>query len=97
MIEVVLVFGLVVFAGMALILAKLPRRMSLWLLGHHMWLDIAVTLITLWIHMGTMTGLMAAAVAGLTCSFVTSSARTVVGYRRDGKYYPGWINLKRTT
>ena len=93
MLEAALVFGIVIFAGIALILAKLPTRTALILLGHHIWLDLVVTIVTLWIHWGTMTGLMSAAIAGLMCSFATAGARRVFGYIRSGVYYPGMLHL----
>lgn len=94
MIEAVFTFGLVIFIGIAAILVKLPRRTALWLLGHALWLDILVTLFALAIHWGTVTGLMAAAVAGLMCSVTTSFARWLIGYTRGKKYYPGVIKVR---
>jgi len=94
MVEAALVFGIIIAVGIAAILIKLPTRTTLWLLGRAMWLDVAVTILTLWIHWGTMTGLMSAAVAGLICSMTTSCARWLVGYTRGGVYYPGVIVLE---
>lgn len=93
MLEAALVFGAIIALGIALILIKLPTRVALKLLGRAMLLDIAVTIFTLWIHWGTMTGLMAAAVAGMICSVVTSVARRAFGYIRKGVYHPGYLNL----
>jgi nucleoside permease NupC len=94
MIEASLVFGLVIFAGILLILAKLPRHMSLRLLHHHTLVDIGVTALALWIHWGTMTGLMAAAVAGMCCSLATSGARHLFGWiDGDGLYHRGWFSV----
>jgi hypothetical protein len=89
MLEAALTFGLIIFAGIALILWKLPVRTRYWLLGHHMWLDIFVTVLTLWIHWGTVTGLMSAAMAGMMCALATSATRYIVGYTHKGVYYPG--------
>jgi hypothetical protein len=93
MIEATLTFGLIIFVGMAAILIKLPTRMMLWLLGQALWVDVFVTVFALVIHWGTMTGLMAAAVAGLMCSFTTTAARWLVGYTRRGKYRPGLFKV----
>lgn len=93
MLEAALVFGAIIAAGIAFILLKLPTRTALKLLGRAMLLDIFVTVLTLWIHWGTMTGLMAAAVAGLICSVVTGIGRRSFGYIRKGVYHPGWLNL----
>jgi energy-coupling factor transporter transmembrane protein EcfT len=48
--------GFLIFTGVALILAKLPRRTMLRVLKHDLLLDIAVSLITLMIHWGTFDG-----------------------------------------
>jgi hypothetical protein len=96
MIEATLTFGVIIFVGLAAILIKLPTRSMLWLLGRALWLDVFVTVFALVIHWGTMTGLMAAAVAGLMCSATTTVARWAVGYTRSGKYYPGLFKLKVT-
>ena len=93
MLEAAITFGLIIFIGIALILLKLPTRTALWLLGKHIWLDLAVTALTLWIHWGTMTGLMSAAVAGMMCSLITSLARRVFGYISNGRYHPGVLRL----
>lgn len=94
MLETVFVFGAIILLGLVLILLKLPAQVSLWLLGHHTLLDIAVTGITLWIHWGTMTGLMSAAMAGLMCSLLTSGGRRLFGYIKHGRYFRGLLNLQ---
>lgn len=95
MLETVVCFGAIIFTGIALILIKLPRAWSLTLLGHSAWLDGAVTALSLWMHWGTMTGLMAAAMAGLMCSCATSLARWLFGSIRSGEYTPGVFNIYR--
>lgn len=89
MVSAALTFGVIIFAGLALILVKLPRRTSLWLLGHGTWVDVSVSVITLCIHWGTMTGLMSAAVAGLCCALATSLGKYLFGYIKKNRYYPG--------
>ena len=93
MIEIVLVFGFVLFLGMAGILVKLPLTWTLRMLGKPLIVDVTVTVVTLIIHWGTMTGLLAAAVAGLICSIVTSIARTTFGYIEGHHYIVGKIDL----
>ena len=51
--------GFMIFLGVALLLAKLPRRTMLRVLKHDLALDLAVSLITLMIHWGTFSGVMA--------------------------------------
>lgn len=72
--------GFVVFLALALILAKLPRRMLLKILGHDLAIDVTVAVVTLVLHWGTFSGVMAATVAGLMTSLATSSAKRLFGY-----------------
>ena len=85
--------GFTIFLGIGLILAKLPRRTMLRVLKHDLALDIAVSLITLLIHWGTFSGVIAATVAGLMTSLATSGLKRLVGYIDGESYYPGRIRL----
>ncbi|MBK6357125.1 MAG: hypothetical protein IPF44_10560 [Betaproteobacteria bacterium] len=85
--------GFTIFLGVALILAKLPRRTMLRVLKHDLALDVAVSLITLMIHWGTFSGVMAATVAGLLTSLATSGLKKLIGYADGDNYYPGKIRL----
>ena len=89
-----LLTGLMVFLGVALILAKLPRRLMLKLLHHHVVLDLAVSVLVLIIHWGTFSGVMAATVAGLLTSLATTGARRLFGSIQSNRYVPGLVNLK---
>lgn len=85
--------GLMIFLGLAFILAKLPRRMMLRALHHDVALDLLVSMLTLFIHWGTFSGIMAATVAGLLTSIGTSSAKRLFG-SHDGKHYkPGILHV----
>ena len=88
-----LITGLTVFLGVVLILAKLPRRMMLRALSRPLLIDLTVSVITLAIHFGTFSGVMAATVAGLLTSVATSGARKLFGYIEGNRYFPGVINL----
>ena len=55
-----LMTGLMVFPGVALILAKLPRCLMLRALYHHVAPDLTVSLLVQIIHWGTFSGVMAA-------------------------------------
>lgn len=70
-----LITGLTVFLGIALILAKLPRRLMLKALGRPLVIDLTVSVVTLIVHWGTFSGLMAATVAGVLTSLATSGAK----------------------
>lgn len=88
-----LLTGLMVFLGVLLILAKLPRRMLLRALSRPLLIDLTVSAITLVIHWGTFSGVMAATVAGLLTSLATSAARRLIGFHDGTRYQPGVINL----
>ena len=83
--------GVIIFFGMLLLGTKLPRRVSLKLLGHPLALDLGVSVLAYIMHYGTFSGVMAAAVAGLMCSGFTSCARYAFGYIEKGSYVPGRI------
>lgn len=89
--------GVIIFLGMLLLGIKLPRKISLKLLGRPLALDLGVTVLAYLMHYGTFSGIMAAAVAGLMCSGFTSTARYAFGYIEKNQYTPGRIwQLKLT-
>ena len=89
-----LMTGLMIFMGVALILAKLPRRLMLKALHHDVALDLAVSILTLFLHWGSFSGVMAATVAGLLTSLMTSGLKRIFGYVDGNRYVPGILNLK---
>lgn len=86
--------GVIVFIGLFLLLIKLPRRAMLRLLHYDVALDIFVSVLTLAIHWGTFSGIMAATVAGLLTSMATTLMKRMFGYIQGGMYYPGYFTLK---
>ena len=86
--------GFMIFLSVVLILAKLPRRLMLKALHHDAALDLAVSILVLVIHWGTFSGVMAATVAGLMTSLMTSGAKRLFGYIDGNRYVPGFLNLK---
>ena len=89
--------GVIIFFGMLLLGIKLPRKVSLKLLGRPLALDLGISVLAYVLHYGTFAGIMAAAVAGLMCSGFTSAARYAFGYIEKGSYVPGRIwQLKLT-
>ena len=85
--------GFTIFLGVALIIAKLPRRTMLRVLKHDLLLDIVVSALTLIVHWGTFSGVMAATVAGLLTSVATTTAKKLFGYIDGNNYYAGRIRL----
>lgn len=88
-----LITGLTVFLGVLLLLIKLPRRTMLRALHRPIWIDLSVTAVTLVVHWGTFSGVMAATVAGLLTSLASSAARRLIGWHDGRRYFPGVINL----
>jgi nucleoside permease NupC len=86
--------GLAIFLGLVLLFVKLRRRTMLRLLRHTLAIDLSVTLLTLVIHWGTFSGLMAATVAGLLTSVGTSLAKRTFGYIEGDRYHPGLVHLE---
>lgn len=86
--------GFVLILALTFIFFKLKRRTAFWLLGHHLALDVGVTVLMTLVHWGTFTGLMAAAFAGLCCSLFTSTGRWLFGYIERGKFVPGKVVVK---
>jgi nucleoside permease NupC len=82
-----------VFLGLALILAKLPRRLLLKALNHTLAIDLLVSSLTLLIHWGTFSGVMAATVAGLLTSLATSGAKRLFGHMQGNRYFPGVFHI----
>jgi len=89
----VLMTGLMVFLGVALILAKFPRRLMLKALHHDVALDLLVSVLVLIIHWGTFSGVMAATVAGLLTSLATSGAKRLFGHIHGDRYFHGVFHL----
>lgn len=83
--------GVIIFLGLLFIGFKLPLKTALKLLGRPLLLDVVVSGAAFIMHMGTFSGVMAAAVAGLMCSGFTSAARYAIGYIDRNKYYSGRI------
>ena len=85
----ILTSGFIIFFGMLFVALKLERRTSLRLLGFPLTVDLVVSGLTLVLHWGTFSGVMAAAFAGLMTSVFTTVARWLVGYISGGTYYAG--------
>lgn len=85
--------GFMVFLSVALIFAKLPRRLMLRALHHDLAIDLLVSALVLLIHWGTFSGVMAATAAGLMTSLATSGLKRLIGSIHGATYYPGRIRL----
>lgn len=85
--------GFLVFLGVLAVFIKLPLRWVLLLLGRPLWTDLGITLLVYFAHLGTIRGMLTAAVAGLLISGGTSIGRYMIGYIYRGVYYPGYFPL----
>lgn len=86
--------GVIIFIGLLLLFIKLPRYAALRLLAYPLVLDLIVSILAYILHWGTFTGVMAAAVAGLMASGLTSTGRWLFGYIEHGQYQRGVITLE---
>lgn len=86
--------GLAIFLGLLFIFIKLKRRTLLRLLRHDLLIDLAVTVLVLYLHWGSFAGVMAATVAGLMCSLATSGAKHLFGYLHGQVYMPGVFHVR---
>lgn len=75
MIEAAFAFGIIIFAGMFALLMACPPWLVRWTARHHLFTSLVGFGLVLWIHWGTMTGLMSATVAGLIISLALFVAR----------------------
>jgi len=83
--------GVIILLGFLALFLKLRRRTLLVLLGKPLAVDLAGSILAYILHWGTFSGVMAAAVAGLMLSTLTSVARFSVGYIDRSVYYPGHL------
>jgi hypothetical protein len=81
--------GAIVFMGLLLMFLKLSWQTRLRLFGKPLLLDIIVSALTLMIHWGTFSGVMAATVAGLMTSGFTGAGKKFFGYIDSAGYHPG--------
>ena len=86
--------GLVVAIGLMVTFWKLSWKARLALLSHPLIVDLAVFVLLNWLHWGTYSGVMVAAVGALACSLMLSLGRWLFGYMAAGRYVPGKIVVK---
>ncbi len=72
--------GIIIFIGFLFLLMKLPRRVLLRMLDYPLTVDLVAAILAYILHWGTFTGVMAAAVAGLLMSALTTISRSIIGY-----------------
>lgn len=85
--------GVIVALGLIMLFIKLSWRRRLLLLGHPLAMDIIVFILLNWLHGGTFSGVMVAAVGSFICSGMINFGRKMFGYISDGKYIAGVYNM----
>ena len=85
--------GFAIFLGLVFIAIKLPRRLMLRWLHYDVVLDVAVTMLVLFIHWGSFEGVIAATFAGLLTSVGTTAAKRLFGHIKGDSYFPGYMRL----
>lgn len=86
--------GIIIFLGFLFLAVKLPPSVSLRLLAYPLSIDLAASVLAYVLHYGSFTGMMAAAVAGLMTSAMTTIGRHVFGYIDSKGYHPGYLDLE---
>lgn len=90
--------GIIIFLGLLFLFVKLPKHWVLVALGYSVWVDVGASVLAYALHWGTFTGTMAAAVAGLMTSAMTSMGKRAIGYtvysieRGVWEYHRGMVN-----
>ena len=85
--------GVIVALGLIVTFFKLSWRARLIMLGYPLAMDLGVFIILNFLHWGTFSGMMVAAVGALVCSALISIGRKTFGYIHKRLYYPGVINV----
>lgn len=88
--------GIIIFLGLIALAWKLPKHWKLIGLGYPLYVDAGASILAYFLHWGTFTGVMAAAVAGLMTSAFTTVLRFWIGYtyQNNGWWYkPGLMDL----
>lgn len=94
MIETVFVFGLINIVFELVLISMVPVKPRLRLLGSdsRSLLHVAMLLVNLIVHWGTLVGAMSSIVAFCASILTVSIARRLFGFIESGRYYTvGWI------
>lgn len=86
--------GTIVFLSLIVLVWRLPRRTTLWLFGHPVWLELPFVIIAYALHYGTFSGMMAAAAAGIMCFGFVQIGKFFIGSIEHGAYKPGLVKLE---
>lgn len=85
--------GAIVSLGLVMWFSKISWQARLKMLSHPLALDILVFVLLTFLHWGTFSGVMTAAVGSLITSLLISAGRAIFGYYKSGKYVRGYIDV----
>ena len=85
--------GFIIAMGLSMWFAKMSWGGRITMLSYPLILDISVFVMVTITHWGTYTGVMSAAVASLMVSLLITCGRKVWGYKVNGKYVRGMIDV----
>lgn len=85
--------GLIVALGIIVTMFKVSWKTKVWMTSHPVLMDVVIFVALTLIHWGTFTGVMVATIGAFVCSIVLSMARLLFGFKRNGVYHQGYINV----
>jgi hypothetical protein len=86
--------GIVVGLGLLVMFWKMNWRWRMKMLSNPLAIDIVIFIVLSFLHWGTFSGMMVAAVGALFCSIVLSFGRLMFGHVERGQYVPGIVNVR---
>lgn len=87
--------GFAVGLGLLVIMFKAPWRYRMMLLSNPVKADLVVFTVLTALHWGTFSGVMAATIGALMVSIILSVGRKVYGYKINGKYQRGMLDVSQ--
>lgn len=85
--------GIIIALGLLMLMSRLSWRKKLWMVSNPLIIDIAIFAGLMFLHAGTHSGVMGATAGALFASLTLAGAKKVIGYIKNGRYYPGWYDV----
>lgn len=82
-----------VAAGLIVMFARLSWKWKLRVVSNAGLADVFIFILVSFLHWGTFTGMMVAAISALLCSLFLSAMRWAFGHIAHGRYVPGQFNI----
>ena len=87
--------GFCVGLGLLVIMFKANWKWRMLMLSHPVKMDISVFAVLTFLHWGTMGGVMAATIGALMVSLILSAGRKAYGYKKNGRYFRGMVDVSQ--